>query len=123
MNSTSMIFSTTTEIVRVDAGAVTHVTADGNYSVLHLVDGGEYTLAIQLGQIERRMLELLPPGDNRFIRIGKSLIINRHYITFINITRQRLVLSDLRTFRYEVSPSREALKALKELIEHEQYEQ
>ena len=63
---------------------------------------------------------MLDKDDHRFIRIGKSLIVNRDYIAFINQVRQKLILSDCRSFRYEVSASKEALKALKELIEKEE---
>ncbi len=76
-------------------------------------------LTLQLGQVERRIAELLEDNDNRFIRIGKSLIVNRDFITFISPPRQKLILSDCKTFRHEVSASKEALKALKELLEKE----
>lgn len=114
-----LIFSTSTEIVRVPADAVVYVSADGNYSAITMVDGASHVLTLQLGQIERRFAELLDNNDNRFIRIGKSLIVNRDFIAFINPQRQKMVLSDCRTFRHEVTASREALKSLKELLEKE----
>ena len=114
-----LVFTTTTEIVRVPADAVVYVAADGNYSAINLADGGSFVLTLQLGQIERRLSEMLEVNDNRFIRIGKSLIVNRDYIAFINPPRQRMILSDCRSFRHELSASREALKALKELLEKE----
>ena len=114
-----LVFTTTTEIVRVPADAVVYVAADGNYSAINLADGGSFVLTLQLGQIERRLSEMLDVNDNRFIRIGKSLIVNRDYIAFINPPRQRMILSDCRSFRHELSASREALKALKELLEKE----
>lgn len=101
------------------AEAVVFVTADGNYSALTTADGEDYVLTMQLGQIERRLAEMLENDDNRFIRIGKSLIVNREYITFINPTRQKLLLSDCRTFRREVSASKDALRALKDYVEKE----
>ena len=114
-----LVFTTTTEIVLVPADAVVYVAADGNYSAINLADGGSFVLTLQLGQIERRLSEMLDVNDNRFIRIGKSLIVNRDYIAFINQPRQRMILSDCRSFRHELSASREALKALKELLEKE----
>lgn len=117
--TTSIVFATSTELVRIPADAVVYVTADGNYSTIKMADGGEYTLTLQLGQVERRIADSVDNDDNRFIRIGKSLIVNRQYISYINPTRQRLTLSDSRTFRYDRSASREALKALKDLIEKE----
>ncbi len=118
MNRT-LIFSTSTEIVRVPSDAVVYVTADGNYSAMTLADGGRFVLTMQLGQIERRIAGMLDENDRRFIRIGKSLIVNRDFIAFINPQRQKMILSDCRTFRHEVSASKEALKVLKELIEND----
>lgn len=114
-----LLFSTSTELIRIPSDTVVYITADGNYSAINMVDKGEYMLTMQLGQIERKIAETLTPGDNVFIRIGKSLIVNKEYITCVNPTRQKMVLSDGRTFRYEVSASKEALKALKEFIEKE----
>lgn len=114
-----LLFSTSTEVLCVPSDAVVFITADGNYSAITMADQNNYVLTMQLGQIERRISEMVDTTDHRFIRIGKSLIVNREFISFIQINRQKLILSDCRTFRQEVSASREALKALKELIEKE----
>lgn len=114
-----LLFATSTEIVRVPADAVVYVSADGNYSTIILANGERFTLTLQLGHIERRIAEMLDKDDHRFIRIGKSLIVNNDYIAFINPMRQKMILSDCRTFRHEVSASKEALKTLKELLEKE----
>lgn len=110
-------FSTTSELLQVPAGAVAYVKAAGNYSSIITADGVEHVLTLQIGQIERRIAGMTEAGDRRFIRIGKSLIVNSDFISFINVTRQRLVLSDCRTFSHELSASREALKSLKEVLE------
>lgn len=115
-----LIFTTTTEIVRVPADSVVFITADGNYSAITLADGENFVLTLQLGQIERRIAEMLEKDDHRFIRIGKSLIVNRDFIAFIHPVRQKMILSDCRNFRHEVSASKDALKALKELLEKEE---
>ena len=114
-----LVFATSTEVLCVPADAVVFVSADGNYSALTTADGEDFVLTMQLGQIEKRLAEMLEGNDNRFIRIGKSLIVNREYITFINPSRQKLLLSDCRTFRREVSASKDALKALKDYVEKE----
>lgn len=115
-----LIFTTTTEIVRVPADSVVYITADGNYSAITLADGENFVLTLQLGQIERRIAEMLDKDDHRFIRIGKSLIVNRDFIAFIHPVRQKMILSDCRNFRHDVSASKDALKALKELLEKEE---
>ncbi|MBD5230021.1 MAG: LytTR family transcriptional regulator [Bacteroidales bacterium] len=114
-----IVFTTSTELLRIPADTVVYITADGNYSAITLADGGNYTLTQQLGHIERHIAGVLQRDDNRFIRIGKSLIVNRDFITFINPLRQKMILSDCRSFRHEVSASKEALKALKELLDKE----
>lgn len=114
-----LLFATSTELLRVPASAVVCVTADGNYSTVSTVDCSDYVLTLQLGQVERRMADCLSDGDGRFVRIGKSLIINRDYISHLSVGRQRIVLSDCRSFRREVSASKEALRALRDLIEKE----
>lgn len=101
------------------ADSVVYFCADGNYSTITTADGEGFVLTLQLGQIERLLAEKLDSADKRFIRIGKSLIVNRDFISFIHPTRQKMVLSDCRSFRHELSASKEALKALKELIEKE----
>lgn len=111
-----LVFTTSTEMLRVLPDTVVYITADGNYSTITMVDGGNFVLTLQLGQIERLIAEILDSNDNRFIRIGKSLIVNRDFIAFINPPRQKMVMSDGRTFRRELSASKEALKALKELL-------
>lgn len=114
-----LVFTTSTEIVRVPFDTIVCITADGNYSVITLTDGETFVLTLQLGQMERRIAEMLDNDDNRFIRIGKSLIVNRDFIAFINPARQKMILSDCRTFHHEVSASKEALKALKDILEKE----
>lgn len=76
-------------------------------------------LSFQLGQIEKMIASQLGSDGNSFIRIGKSLIINHSYIYYINVPKQKLVLSDVTTFSHTVTASREALKQLKELLEKE----
>ena len=44
---------------------------------------------------------------------------NRSYIYYINIPKQKLILSDVNTFNHTVTASKEALKQLKELLEKE----
>ena len=110
-------FSTTSELLRIPVEAIVYVEADGNYSTIVTADGVEHVLTLQIGQIERRIADVVEAGDHRFIRIGKSLIVNSDFISFIHTTRQKLVLSDCRTFSRDISASREALRTLKEILE------
>lgn len=112
-------FATSSELVRVPSDTLVYVSADGNYSMLMLADGERCVLTMQLGQVEQHIARSVSRDENRFIRIGRSLIINRDYIMLVNPSKQRLVLSDCRTFRQECVASRDALNALKDIMEKE----
>ena len=114
-----LIISTSIDLVRIAPERIVYIASDGNYSTLVQTDGEMRMLSFQLGQIEKMIATQLGNEGKCFIRIGKSLIINRIYIYYINITQQKLILSDAEAFIHTVSASKEALKQLKELIEKE----
>lgn len=54
---------------------------------------------------------------NFFIRVGKSLIVNKKYIYVINISTQELLLSGSRlSVEFKLRASKDALKELKDQI-------
>ena len=114
-----LIFPTSIDLVRIAPERIVYISSDGNYSTLVQADGEVRMLSFQLGQIEKMIADQLGSEGNRFIRIGKSLIINHSYIYYINVPKQKLVLSDVASFSHTMSASKEALKLLKELIEKE----
>lgn len=114
-----LIISTSSDLVRIAPDRIVYISSDGNYSTLVQADGEMRMLSFQLGQIEKMIACQLGTEGNIFIRIGKSLIINRSYIYYINIPKQKLVLSNADTVNHTVTASRDALKQLKELLEKE----
>lgn len=116
----NIIISTSTELVRIAPDKIVYILSDGNYSTVMQVDGGPRLLTLQLGQLEKLIDSQLGSDGSCFIRIGKSLIINRMYIYYINLSTQTLILSDAKYFSHSVKASKEALKQLKSFIENEQ---
>jgi hypothetical protein len=70
--------------------------------------------------------------NNMFVRVGRSLIVNKRYIYVINLTEQQLILSggDLKEpivfygqsktdNPQNITLAREGLRQLKELLENE----
>lgn len=114
-----LIVTTSNDLVRIAPDRIVYISSDGNYSTLVQADGEMRMLSYQLGQIEKIIAMQLGAEGNMFIRIGKSLIINRSYIYYINVPKQKLILSDIATFNHTVVASKEALKQLKELLEKE----
>ena len=114
-----LVISTSIDLVRIAPEKIVYIASDGNYSTLVQTDNEVRMLSYQLGQIEKMISSQLGSEGNIFIRIGKSLIINRSYIYYINISKQKLTLSDVASFNHSVTASKEALKQLKELLEKE----
>ena len=114
-----LVISTSIDLVRIAPEKIVYIASDGNYSTLVQTDNEVRMLSYQLGQIEKMISSQLGSEGNIFIRIGKSLIINRSYIYYINPAKQKLKLSDAATFYHELPASKEALRQLKELIEKE----
>ena len=114
-----LIIATSNDLVRIAPERIVYISSDGNYSTLVQTDGEMRMLSYQLGQIEKMISDQLDTEGDSFIRIGKSLIINRSYIYYINIPKQKLTLSNVEGESHTVTASKEALKHLKELIEKE----
>jgi len=115
----ALVISTSVEMIRVRPESVVFISSDGNYSTLVLCDGESRILTMQLGQLEKLIESQLGRAGNTFIRIGRSLIINRSYVYYINLPQQKLILSDQKGVSHTLTASKDALKALKELFEKE----
>ena len=110
-----LLFPYANELLRIQTDALLYVKAAGNYTLLRTIDGKERELVLQLGQIEQMTSEV-KSASRKFIRIGRSLIVNRDFITYINISKQKIELSDNRSFSYNVTASKEALRKLKDFL-------
>ena len=110
--------STSTELVRVATDEIVYVRADGNYSDLMLTSGKSRKMTFQLHFFDE-IFQLL--RRNMFVRVGRSLIVNKRYIHVVNLTDQMLLFAG-QQIKSEIAPvrvSREALKQLKEQLEDE----
>ena len=94
-----------------------YIAADGNYSTVVTQDGQKALVSYQLGQIEDLIGDQFGEEGNQFVRLGRGLIINIDFVYSIDISRQRIILSDCLTCRFELSASREVLIKLKAYID------
>ncbi len=115
-----LIISNSNELVRIKPDRIAYISSDGNYVTVVLHNRTEHVFAFNLLRMQKLVETQLGSEAVCFIRIGKSLIINRNYIYKINLTKQELVLSDrgLEVI-FRLSASREALRQLKVLLEKE----
>lgn len=109
--------TTQSELVRVRTDEIAYVQADGNYSDIYLFSGKSHKMTFKLHFFNETFEQL---HNNMFVRVGRSLIVNKKYIYIINLTEQKLVLSgkDLRG-EFTLRASKDALGELKALMERE----
>lgn len=105
------------EFFQLRSNKIIFVASDGNYSTIHMFDGHEHLVTLQLGKIEELLSEQLGPEAEVFVRIGRSLIVNMDYIYYINPAKKQLILSDSDQVWIERIVSADALKSLKSFME------
>lgn len=105
-------------MVRVRTDEIVYVSADGNYSDLVLTNGRKRKMTFQLHFFDDAFKQLC---KNMFVRVGRSLIVNKQYVYVINLTDQMLIMSgqQLNSEAKLLKVSREALKQLMELLAKE----
>jgi DNA-binding LytR/AlgR family response regulator len=108
-----LTFSNTNGLYRFPCDSIVYIAAEGNYSRFKMADGDDPLLVCQLGQLEEIMRTQLKEVENRFLRVGRSLIINLDYVYAINPSKGQLILSNGRGVRYPIPASKDALAALK----------
>ena len=130
---------TSTLLVRVAVDEIVYVKADGNYCDLVLINGRSRKMTFQLHYFEDNFKLL--KSANMFVRVGRSLIVNRQYVQVIDLIDQTITFGGKHLMReprtdnphkwrpnnedettvirdiYTVKVSRDALKQLKELLE------
>lgn len=109
-------FKSRDELLRFDVGAIVYFEAMGNFTRIILANGFEGQICANLAKTQETISLRLQEKAKRFLRVGKSHIINTSYILQIIPLRQKLVLSDQKTFSYELSVSKDALRKLMDAI-------
>ena len=110
---------TSNELVRVRLDDIVCVVAEGNYSTLTLASGWSHRITLQL----HRFVETFERcGITRFVRVGRSLIVNHSYVTYIDTYGRRLLLQGggMQSSMW-LEASRDALQELKQKMEGGQY--
>ena len=80
----------TNELPRVRPEDVVCLRAEGNYTYMTLCTGKEYKFTRQIGEFAKVFEQM---DINPFIRVGRSLIVNKRYVFQINLTDQHIILA------------------------------
>lgn len=113
-----VIIYSANELIRVQPEVIAYAASEGNYTTLVLIDNSKQIYAFNLSHFEALLRSQLGDDDTMFIRTGKRLIINKEYIYKLNISKQLLVLADIRcNCSFSLTASKAALRQLKNYLE------
>lgn len=107
-----LYFDTRDELSCVETNFVAVVQANGNYSRIVYITKREIMLTCSLSKIED-ILKKYNNNRNRFIRLGRSIIINHSYLQRIDVLKQQIVLSDGDKNEIRVTIPKQILKSYK----------
>ncbi len=103
-------------LLRIDISKIAYFEGDGNYTYIVTANKIKSCLTLNLSHTEEALAAQLGEQAKQFMRIGKRFIVNMRYIYQVDIQKQQLTLSDYDHFTFQLPVSKEALKAVKELV-------
>ncbi|MCC8135002.1 MAG: LytTR family transcriptional regulator [Tannerellaceae bacterium] len=109
------------ELLRIKIDQILYFEADRNYTKLFLLNGIQFTFAINIGKIEEILEKQVVGSSKILMRVGKSHIINKNHILQINLPKQKLLLLTAEGKPRELIISKDPLKALKDSFEKEMF--
>lgn len=116
MGNIYLHLNTRDEFLRIDISTIVYFEADGNYTNIVLANQLKGVVCMNLARMQQLLSERLRDHARIFVRVGKRHIVNSSHIYRINVLRQQLVLSDGERFAFSLDVSKEALKALKDIM-------
>ncbi len=110
-----IIFNTRDQLVSIDTTQIAVVQADGNYSRILFINKREISLTYGISKMEE-ILKSHSGKRERFVRLGRSIIVNHAYLYRIDLLRQQLVLTSEGGQEVRLNLSKKLLKPYKEAI-------
>ena len=110
-----LYFNTRDELSCVETDMIAVVQANGNYSRVVYITKKEVTLTTGISKLEET-LKSYNGKKSRFIRLGRSLIINHSYLIKVDVLKQILILSDNDKNEIRVTVPKNILKSYKGAI-------
>lgn len=94
-----IFFTNRDELTKVNLQHVMYIKADGNYCEVCLKSGRIITLLSSLHNIQQLLESCCP---KTFVMIGRSHILNIHYISQINLVHKSITVADDNTKEHEI---------------------
>lgn len=110
-----LFFNTRDDLTCIDVNKIAVIQADGNYSRVIYINKREIQLTTGISKIEQKV-KSLGGKQSRFIRLGRSIIVNHSFFEKIDLQRQVLILTDYGVNEIRVNLSKKILKPYKKAI-------
>ena len=109
-----LFFNTRDELTVIDSEEIAVVQANGNYSKVLTIYRREIMLTSGISKVEQ-VLKNLKEKKSKFVRVGRSLIVNHSFLQKIDLMKQVMVLSGQGN-EIKVNVSKKTLKIYKDSI-------
>lgn len=109
-----LFFNTRDELTVIDSEEIAVVQANGNYSKVLTIYRREIMLTSGISKVEQ-VLKNLKEKKSKFVRVGRSLIVNHSFLQKIDLMKQVMVLSG-KGNEIKVNVSKKTLKIYKDAI-------
>ena len=109
-----LFFNSRDELTVVDSEEIAVVQANGNYSKVLTIYRREIMLTSGISKVEQ-VLKNLKEKKSKFVRVGRSLIVNHSFLQKIDLMKQVMVLSGQGN-EIKVNVSKKTLKIYKDAI-------
>lgn len=116
MTMQRVYFNSRDKLIRLDIHKIVYFESDGNYTYIVTANKQKVCVTLNLSHTEEALAKQLGSNANQFMRIGKRFIVNMNFIYQVDILKQVLMLSDYEHFLFQLPVSKEALKAVKDLV-------
>lgn len=105
------------ELVMLFVDNIAYMAADGNYTKIVYIGGLKMVLSLGISKLEDMLRGVYRQGGVcPFVRLGRSLIINQMFLSGINVTAQRLSLSDGMSHTLALPLPKQILKDYKNML-------
>lgn len=107
-------FNTRDELTAIDSENIAVIQANGNYSKIVTIYRKEIMLTSGITKVEE-VLKSVNDTKSRFVRVGRSLVVNHSYLQKIDLIKQQMVLS-CQGNEIKINVSKKTLKVYKDAI-------
>lgn len=108
-------FNTRDELVSIDLDLFAAAQASGSYTRILYITKREFLITANISKVEEALKGFNGP-EYKFLRLGRSVIINHKYLMRIELNKQQLILSDGDQHDLRVRIPKQTLRVYKDAV-------